>query len=179
MNFSKKNVFDLIVVALATFLIFMLLVSVPFISHAQEEPTEPDIPTVENPFPEDSPLFPFYENIIGVVGIGATLVLTLTALSKRIPILRDYPMQHVSTVWTLIVFFTYLGLYYSGLANQYPDLINGLNTIGVGLLGLLGTSVAAEFGYRGAKAANLPVLGYSKNSDIGQTKPFTVEKWDG
>ena len=141
-------------------LLFVSLLAIPFSVFAQDE--TPDVPVIENPLPEDSPLFPLYENIIGLIGIGGTLVLTLTALFKRVPVLKDLSSQHVSTALTLLVFVAYTGFYYLGLSDQYPDVITGLNTIGTGLLAILGTSIAAEYGYRGAKAASVPILGYSK-----------------
>lgn len=152
-----KNSFKILLVIA---LLFTSLLIAPLLAIAQDE--TPDESPIENPLPEDSPLFPLYDNIIGLIGIGGTLVLTVTALFKRVPGLSGLPSEHVSTALTLLVFVVYVGFYYLGLVDQYPDVVTGLNTIGTGLLALLGTSIAAEFGYRGAKAASVPVLGYSK-----------------
>jgi hypothetical protein len=170
---------SLVFLALALTVVFFGALSVLAQEDAPEVPD--DIPSIENPLPEDNPLHPIYDNLIGLIGIGGTLALTLTAIFKRIPVLNEFDSRHVSTGAVVLIFVVYVGFYYTGLIEQYPLVIEGLNTVGTGLLALLGTSIAAEFGYRGAKAASVPILGYSQSTPSRPTITHqnSGERYDG
>lgn len=159
----RNSIFkSLLLLILALTVVFFGALSVLAQDEIPEVPD--DIPSIENPLPEDNPLHLIYDNILGLIGVGGALAITITQIFKFVPFLKDLDSRHVSTVVVLLIFGVYVTFYYTGLNEQYGLFIEGLNTIGTGLLALLGTSIAAEFGYRGAKAASVPGFGYTQNS---------------
>ena len=145
-------------------ILIAVLLMLPLVVLAQE-----DIPTIVVPN-ISAPLGVMLDSIIRLVydatylPFAAGMVMVLTALSKRIPLLRRAASSVLSLWWTIVLWAFWIGATEAGFGGQFESVLTIMTTIGAAALGITVTPMLASKVYSQANTRGVAVLGYSRPS---------------
>lgn len=182
MKQARKELLDIYMIVIAIALSLFVLSSHVLIVNAQDDETP--VSTLPDEVIGDSEIY-LTEMIEGLstlvyLPFAGTLVLVLTALSKRLPFVKiDARLQ--SLAWSVLVWVAYIAAARAGYEQQFTDLIPGLATVIATIAGVTLTPAISSAMYSQANQQKIPVLGYSKSPEIVRAANVIsqTEQWHG
>lgn len=144
------------------FLVAFVLMILFFVPATMAQEVEPSFPRVEFDTTLDFLINTFTALVLAAFG-GAPVVVTVTALLKRVEAFDRYGADEISFTVSAVLYILALGASYIEMSDQFYGLLDMVVVVAPSIVAFLGTLGASPVLYTIAKELGIPVIGQSRN----------------